>query len=1030
VAKANGGLATAPTRPAAPGQAPATLLGVDAGMAIALEPDQTVPLDASSLVGLDAGTFVSPDGLTLVDASGKVLGSLDGATLIAAGGQNLIAAGGQNLIAAGGQNLIAAGGQNLIAAGGQNLIAAGGQNLIAAGGQNLIAAGGQNLIAAGGQNATDEDGQPRLVGALMGEVKLPAALARGGKGLYRLASEGLAPAADVVVYVRDAQGRFVVDAAGKPVSTRTDAEGRFLFRGHLAHRGLTCFVPLAGTAGDLRGFSAVRPRDWRTGERLPLDPVSTMLTGWIDTAILGAQPQDRRTRSLNRLTADAASVARGTLARKLGDGWSGASLDWRPATCAAETSRIKQEGGAVAGALEAVQRIMTLAGVDNSRLEGAKRTTVALQQPVRLAVAPDGAVYVAERYTGIVRRFGADGKVDTVLGPGSPTQDRFGTLYLGALAFADGHLYGMPSVADRLYRISADGRTVEEVLALREHVPLAAPSTDTASQALATGRDGSLLCGAPASQGQPARILRLARREGRDEVTVEAGPAAWTARRIAGLAEAADGALWVVSSHGETWLREPSGTWRKLPYVASRPPCDILALPDGDLLCSRGNSEGTGRQVVERLSRDGKVTPFAGKGPAGLDRTTTPVLEAHFKLPAGLAALADGTVLVADSQNGLVRTIKDDLVSTWAGTTTRRDTIAAEATLNLPGGLMVDAQGRVLLTEVGANAVRRLEGGNLTLVAGGELAYADGQNRPDLLDGPATLAPHGEGILICEAYGRRLRKLHPDGRLEVLVGGAGRFLQGPPELGQRVVAAQTRFAELLSVTVDPQGRPVFAAGYKSYEHAQIWRLEDDGSLTWLAGNFEESWPTAILAAPDDPREGKPAKEVPISRLAGLAYDPAGNLYLAEPAAARVFRISPEGVFSTFAGSGFLATFNALKEGTAQNEEERPAREASLLLPTGLAIDAQGNVFIAEVGTRVGAAVAAAVDTGISDEMPIVEGRVRVVTPDGRARILAGVGSAQQRDAVRNPIGVAVSRDGRLYVVDNGTAQLKEIVVTR
>ncbi|MEB3328975.1 MAG: hypothetical protein VKQ33_07065 [Candidatus Sericytochromatia bacterium] len=1041
--------AAAPERPAALGREPATLLGVDAGTAIALDPNQTVALEASSLVGLDAGTFVSADGKALVDASGKVLGRLEGATLIAAGGQNLIGVDGGSLIgvdagsligvdagslsAAGGQNLIAAGGQNLIAAGGQNLIAAGGQNLIAAGGQNLIAAGGQNLIAAGGQNATGEDGQPRVVGALMGEVKLPAALATGGQGVYRLSAGGVVPAAGVNVYVRDAQGRFVVDATGRPISTRTDAEGRFLFRGHLAHRGLTCFVPLAGDAQDLRGFSAVRPRDWRTGERLPLDPVSTMLASWIDTSILGPQAQDRRPRSLDRLTADAASVARTTLAGKLGSTWVGATLDWRAETCAAETARLKQEGGAVAGALEAVRRIMTLAGVDNTRVEGVSRTRLALQQPLCLAVDPaTGAVYVSERYTGIVRRLAADGTVTTVLGPGSPTQDRIGTLFLGALAFAGEHLYGKSSADEGLYRVAADGRTVEPVEAINALQPNESRGVDLTAQALARGQDGSLLCGVRGTQGQRPRILRLTRVAGRDKVHEELGP--WqNAReglRATALAEAEDGALWVVDTDHVLWLREPSSqAWREVRRGMPRWPCTILPLPGGDLAYTLGDAEGRGAQAVQTVTRAGTVTRLAGEGTAGLDCSPTPALAAHFKFPSALARLQDA-VLVADTQNGLVRALEGGMVSTWAGITESREVIAAEASLNLPGGIMVDGQGRVLLTEVAANAVRRLEAGRLTVVAGGHLdcdGQADAQSR---LDGPSSLAALKDGILIGEAYGRRLRKLHPDGRLEVLAGGAGQRLVGQPLPGQRVVASQTRFAELVSVTVDPQGRPVFAAGFKSSEHAQIWRLEDDGTLTWLAGDFKEDWPVALILSPEDPRNGKPAREVPLSRLAGLAYDPAGNLYVAEPAAARVHRISPEGILTTFAGSGFATTLAALQADTNMVEGPRPAREASLLMPMGLAVDNTGTVYIAEVGTRLVTALASGgLPTNIPlPEVPIVEGRVRMVTPDGTAHILAGVGSGQQRDTVRNPIGVAVSPDGRLYVIDNGTAQLKEIVV--
>ncbi len=101
----------------------------------------------------------------------------------------------------------------------------------------------------------------------------------------------------------------------------------------------------------------------------------------------------------------------------------------------------------------------------------------------------------------------------------------------------------------------------------------------------------------------------------------------------------------------------------------------------------------------------------------------------------------------------------------------------------------------------------------------------------------------------------------------------------------------------------------------------------------------------------------PALQALITQAEGLAYDPDGNLYIADAAEHRVRRVSPAGIITTFAGNG----------SRGYSGDNGPAADAQLASPYGLAIDRQGNLLIADLSNKV----------------------IRRVTPQGRITTFAG-----------------------------------------
>ncbi|HEY3128887.1 MAG TPA: NHL repeat-containing protein [Acidobacteriota bacterium] len=124
---------------------------------------------------------------------------------------------------------------------------------------------------------------------------------------------------------------------------------------------------------------------------------------------------------------------------------------------------------------------------------------------------------------------------------------------------------------------------------------------------------------------------------------------------------------------------------------------------------------------------------------------------------------------------------------------------------------------------------------------------------------------------------------------------------------------------------------------------------------------------------------------------GMAVDAKGNIYVAEYADHRVLRISPNGALTTIAGTG-TAGFNG---------DGGQATSAQLAGPSGLAVDALDNLYIADGGNH----------------------RIRRVTPDGIITTFAGSGQTGEDDgdgalavsARINPRSIAIDGSGNLYI---------------
>jgi DNA-binding beta-propeller fold protein YncE len=120
---------------------------------------------------------------------------------------------------------------------------------------------------------------------------------------------------------------------------------------------------------------------------------------------------------------------------------------------------------------------------------------------------------------------------------------------------------------------------------------------------------------------------------------------------------------------------------------------------------------------------------------------------------------------------------------------------------------------------------------------------------------------------------------------------------------------------------------------------------------------------------------------------GLALDAAGSLYVADAGSSRVFKVSPSGVVAPVAGSG-VRGFDG---------DGGPALQAQFDRPRGVAVDAAGNLFIADTGNN----------------------RVRMVD-------LTGVVTTVMT-GLNGPCGVAADAFGAIYAADTGFHRIRKVV---
>jgi len=229
-------------------------------------------------------------------------------------------------------------------------------------------------------------------------------------------------------------------------------------------------------------------------------------------------------------------------------------------------------------------------------------------------------------------------------------------------------------------------------------------------------------------------------------------------------------------------------------------------------------------------------------------------------------------------------------------------------------------------------------------------------------------------------------KLTPAGVLTVL---AGTGTSGSAQ-------ALYRLNSPSGVAFDPNGNLVVNDTMVN----RVVRINADSSLTRVAG---DSFGSSTYGG-----DGNPAATTSVGETFGVAFDSAGNMYLAETIYNRILKVDTTGKLSTFAGTG---TQGYSGDGGA-------AAAATLTQPQGVAVDALGNVYIADTFNH---AIRKVTTSGVISTVAGLGG------PDGGG--FAGDGAAATKARLELPRGVFLDPAGNIYIADSGNNRIRKVDIS-
>lgn len=157
----------------------------------------------------------------------------------------------------------------------------------------------------------------------------------------------------------------------------------------------------------------------------------------------------------------------------------------------------------------------------------------------------------------------------------------------------------------------------------------------------------------------------------------------------------------------------------------------------------------------------------------------------------------------------------------------------------------------------------------------------------------------------------------------------------------------------------------------------------------------------------DGGDGGPASSAGLMTSAGLAVDSQGNLYIADTVGERVRKVNAAGIISTLAGTG-VANYSG---------DGGPAQSATLSVPVGVAVDASGNVYIAEAGNALYGPRIRKVDTS---------GNISTVAGNGKSGFAGDGGPALNAELGGNLQGLAVDNAGNIYIADYANYRIRKV----
>ena len=267
----------------------------------------------------------------------------------------------------------------------------------------------------------------------------------------------------------------------------------------------------------------------------------------------------------------------------------------------------------------------------------------------------------------------------------------------------------------------------------------------------------------------------------------------------------------------------------------------------------------------------------------------------------------------------------------------------------------------------------------------GVVARLAGAGHPGLEDGPKAEAAFSDpfgiavdedgNVIVADAgASNRIRRITPAGAVETIAGSEEGFSDG--------AALGASFNTPSGIALDADGNLIIA----DTSNNRIRKLDGKGQVSTIAGGGTAGYKDGL------------GLEAEFDGPIGVAVDAHGNIFVADAYNDCIRRITPEGDVSTFAGGALAAADDLLPQLSVEPSSDKTRLDT----PCGIAVDEQGNVYVADTGND------------------------RVLKLDAQSVIVKiWSGPEDSDEATENaarfdkPVGIALTHDGFLFVASEG-----------
>ena len=483
---------------------------------------------------------------------------------------------------------------------------------------------------------------------------------------------------------------------------------------------------------------------------------------------------------------------------------------------------------------------------------------------------------------------------------------------------------------------------------------------------------------------------------------------------------------------------------------------------------------------IRKIDNTGTITTYGGNGAGGYNGDNIPATTAQIYNPAGMDIDTSGNLFFSDDANHRIRKIDTSaqhIITTVAGNgikgVSEDGGLAVDATLVFPWSVAVDQGGNLYISDTSdypasgyilSRRVRKVDGsGIISTVAGnryefyggdGGIAQAGQLNEIVGVGVGAGINVYATNDMPLEPNNQRVRKIDSRGMISTFAG------TGVPGYGGDTgLATNAQLQDAIGISGDAFGNVFIADSTNN----RIRKVDRFGTITTYAGTgdsgfFGDGGPAtaAFLRLPEgvavdgvgnvyvadsanyrvrkiaaaNPHiittvagngtfgsggDNGPATSAQIGFVHSIAIDPAGNLYIADRNNQKIRKVDTSGMITTVAGNGAFCGNDPCPTG-----DGGPAIAAQLNSPEGVALDAAGNLYVADgFNNRIRKITAGS--NGTIDGTDIIS----TVAGDG-SKAYGGDGGPATSAQLNFPQDVALDGFGNLYVGDFANRRVRRV----